>query len=109
FTPEEVGVALELVDAGLAARAPAQGEADGYRFWLDVERHAADAAYDVRGYVCYGRTPMTRGTFDMYWLAVAPTGRGRGVGRELVRRMESDVRSEGGYLVRVETAGTEDY
>jgi ribosomal protein S18 acetylase RimI-like enzyme len=96
FTPEEVSVALELADETIAQRGT-------YRFWLDVE----DAR--LRGYVCYGPTPMTRGTFDLYWLAVDDAARGAGVGRGLVRHMEGEIHREGARLVRVETSGTEEY
>jgi ribosomal protein S18 acetylase RimI-like enzyme len=98
FTPDEVEVALELIDLGLAPN----GSPD-YSFWVDEE------AGDVRGYICFGPTPMTRGTFDLYWIAVARAQKGRGIGRALVARMEEELRSLGARLVRVETAGTSEY
>ena len=52
---------------------------------------------------------MTRGTFDLYWIAVHPACKGRGVGRALVAKMEAEIRAEGARLVRVETAGLDDY
>ena len=76
---------------------------DTYRFWVDAE------GSDVRGYICYGPTPMTRGTFDLYWIAVHPAYKGKGVGRILVDAMENELRAEGGRLVRVETAGMDEY
>jgi ribosomal protein S18 acetylase RimI-like enzyme len=98
FTAEEVDVALELIDAGLA------GSPD-YRFLVDED----DATRAVRGYVCYGRTPMTEGAYDLYWIAVDPTVKRGGVGRALVRAMEAEIAQAGGWLVRVETAGLDAY
>jgi ribosomal protein S18 acetylase RimI-like enzyme len=97
FTPDEVDVALELIDLGLA------GSAD-YRFWI-----ALDAQGKVAGYVCFGKTPMTSATYDLYWIAVDPAMKGAGIGRALVRKMEDEIRAEGAHLVRVETAGLDAY
>ncbi len=96
FSAEDREVALELLDLGV------RGE-DTYRFWVFEE------AGKALGYICFGPTPMTRGTFDLYWICVDPDAKGKGVGRALVAKMEDELRQEGGRLVRVETAGLEDY
>lgn len=61
------------------------------------------------GYVCYGPTPMTQGTFDLYWIASDPLVRGQGVGAALVSAMEGDLRRRKGRLIRVETSAMEAY
>jgi len=96
FTAEETAVAMELVDHAL-------GGGSDYRFWIDEDGGR------VRGYVCFGKTPMTCGTYDLYWIAVEPSLQGRGIGRALVRRMEAEIAEEGAYLVRVETSGLAAY
>jgi ribosomal protein S18 acetylase RimI-like enzyme len=96
FDPEEVDVALELIDVTLSRE-------DTYRFWVDVEDGK------VRGYVCYGPTPMTRGTYDLYWICVDPEMKGKGIGKKLIEKVEEELRAEGGRLVRVETAGLDRY
>src|SRR5262249_15348251 len=53
FTEDERAVALELVDARLA-----RPEADDYRFVLAMG--CDGGAEKLAGYLCYGRTPMTR-------------------------------------------------
>lgn len=63
----------------------------------------------VIGYVCYGPTPMTEGTWDLYWLATDPAHRGQGVAGALCAAMDDDLRTQGGRLVRVETSSTEGY
>ena len=54
------------------------------------------------GYVCYGPTPMTDGTCDLYWIASDPQVRGQGVGAALVSAMEGDLRRKKARLIRVE-------
>jgi ribosomal protein S18 acetylase RimI-like enzyme len=61
------------------------------------------------GYVCYGPTPMTEGTFDLYWIVSDPDVRGQGIGASLIGAMEADIRSRQGRVIRVETSATEDY
>jgi ribosomal protein S18 acetylase RimI-like enzyme len=95
---EEVAVALELADLALA-----DPSASDYRFVL-----ACDGA-GVAGYLCYGPTPMTEGTFDLYWLVTHPAQRRRGIARSLVAAMEERLRSEGARLIRVETSSQEGY
>lgn len=63
----------------------------------------------VLGYVCFGPTPMTQGTFDLYWIASSPDARGQGVGAALVSAMEVELRGRGARLVRVETSAQEAY
>ncbi len=96
FSDDDRQVALELLDLGIA-------QEDTYRFW--VFEHEGRAA----GYICFGPTPMTQGTFDLYWICVDPEIKGKGIGRQLVLGMEDELRKEGGRLVRVETAGIGEY
>jgi len=98
FTPDEVRCALELVD--LALERPAQPD---YLFRIAAD---GDALW---GYICYGPTPMTEGTFDLYWVATSPEARTRGVGSALVLAMEADLRARGARLIRVETSAQEAY
>jgi ribosomal protein S18 acetylase RimI-like enzyme len=98
FTPEEIGVALELIDAALS------GSPD----YL-VRIAEAEQGGGVAGYVCYGPTPMTASTWDLYWIVVDRAARGRGVAGALLRAMEADLRARGATAVRVETSETEGY
>jgi len=61
------------------------------------------------GYICYGPTPMTDGTYDLYWIASDPRVRGQGVGAALVSAMEGELRRKAARLIRVETSATEAY
>ena len=81
------------------------------RLRADLTAQSADdeATPPVRGYVCVGPTPMTDGTFDLYWIAVDPDEQGRGLGRQLLAAAEGEVRARGGRLVLIETAGHDAY
>lgn len=61
------------------------------------------------GYICYGPTPMTDGTYDLYWIASHPQVRGQGVGGALIAAMEGDLRRKKARQIRVETSAMEAY
>jgi ribosomal protein S18 acetylase RimI-like enzyme len=104
FTEEEVGVALELIDAGLAGTPP---RPDDYRFF--VAELDAGSSPAVAGYVCYGLAPLSDGVYDLYWIAVDPQRQGRGVGRALLAAVEDDVRRRRGRTILIETGGKASY
>lgn len=99
FTPEEREVALELIDDSIK-----RPEQSGYQCIVAVEGEDTCA-----GYLSYGRTPMTEATYDLYWVAVDPTHRGKGIGRKLCQAFEDTVREASGTLIRVETSSQEAY
>ncbi len=63
----------------------------------------------LAGFIVYGPTPMTHGTYDLYWIATDPRVRGAGLGASLMKVMEADLRARAARLVRVETSGTDGY
>src|SRR5262245_11469950 len=97
FRPDEVSCAIELLDAALA-------RAEGNTYEVLV---ADEGVGGPVGYVCFGQTPMTESTFDLYWLVVSASQRGRGLGRALVTGFEDHLRSRGARTVRVETSSLE--
>lgn len=99
FTPEEREVALELIDDSIK-----RPEQSGYQCIV-----AVDGEDDCAGYLSYGRTPMTEATYDLYWVAVDPGHRGKGIGRKLCEAFEETVRQAEGTLIRVETSSQEAY
>jgi ribosomal protein S18 acetylase RimI-like enzyme len=98
FHSEEESIAMELVDERLRL-----GEPSGYHFVF------ADGDDDLLGYTCYGPTPATKSSFDLYWIAVHPKTQGHGLGRKLMQESERLIAEMGGTHVWVETSGREQY
>ena len=99
FTPDEITVAAELIDIYLDQ--PEQ------RDYCLVVAENEDGR--VVGYLSYGPTPLTEGTYDLYWMAVASGEQGRGHGRELVNWLEEEVRAAGGRMILIETSSQPKY
>jgi len=99
FSAVEVGVAMELIDAVLAN--PANRDYVIYT--------AEGEGGSVQGYYCIGPTPMTAGTWDLYWIAVDPDASGGGVGKALLAHCEGLARSKGATLMIAETSSKPSY
>jgi D-alanine-D-alanine ligase-like ATP-grasp enzyme/ribosomal protein S18 acetylase RimI-like enzyme len=98
FPPPEIEIAREVLDSALA-HGP-----DGHYQTLTACLSGRPA-----GWLCFGPTPCTRGTFDIYWVAVAPEAQRRGVGRALMAQAERMIAASGGCLAVIETAGRPQY
>jgi ribosomal protein S18 acetylase RimI-like enzyme len=98
FREEEVATAVELLDDSLSG-----GGDDDYRF---VGAFDEDA---LVGYACWGPTPGTEGTHDLYWIVVDRERQGTGIGTLLLREVEGRLTAVGGRLVVVETSSRADY
>ena len=98
FTPAEVVLADEVISDYLFN--PTES---GY-FILVAEIDSS-----IRGYICYGPTPITEGTWDIYWLAVDPGTQGQGIGRKLMQAAEEKIHKARGRLILVETSSKPGY
>lgn len=99
FTPAEVEVAMELIDIYL--HNPQQKD-----YIVEV---AVNTDNEAVGYVCYGPTPATDGTYDLYWIVVHPRYQGKGVGKQLLLHVEDMVRRSAGRLIIIETSSLAKY
>ncbi len=99
FKPHEVDVAIELVDVALGN--PKQ---DDYHPYVVVEDDGTVVAY-----ACFGKNPMTRFTYDLYWIATRKDRMGKGYGRRMVAFVVEQVKSRGGRLLVIETSSKESY
>ena len=64
----------------------------------------------MAGFLIWGRTPMTRKGYDIYWIAVDPAFQGKGFGKALMARVEEAACSgTGGCIIRLETSGRPEY
>jgi GNAT superfamily N-acetyltransferase len=94
FTSAEIDVAMELID--LVLKDPIQ---------KDYQIHCmVDDQDQAIGYICYGPTPMTQGTFDLYWIAVDPDFQKQGVGSKLIGFLEEWVKTRGGRMILADTS-----
>jgi len=99
FNQAEIDCALELVDICLTN----ENQAD-YNIVV-----AQDSASNVHAYACWGPVPLTKGTFDLYWIATSPDSRGRGFGRALMTYVENRVLQMNGRLLALETSSKASY
>lgn len=95
FSDEEVPVALEVFDAAVAGSD-------------DYTALGAAVGHMLAGWICWGPTPCTVGTFDLYWIAVDPAQHNAGIGSLLLAEMERQLAGLA-RLVVVETAGRAEY
>ena len=102
FRGEEIDVALELFDESFSRDArPADSS---YSF---VGAFAADD--ELVGYACYGPTPDTDRTFDLYWIAVDPAAQGTGGGTRLLTEVEQRLEERKARMLVVETSSRPEY
>ena len=98
FTEEEVSTALEVLEVGIA------GGLDG-----DYPAFVIEDEGRVRGYVCVGKTPLTAGTWHLYWICVHPESQRAGVARALQAHVEQFICSRGGERIVLETSSQPGY
>ena len=98
FSDEEITIAGELVEETLV-----KGAAAGYHFIF------AESAGTLVGYCCFGPIPLTRESFDIYWVAVMPGQQGSGLGRRLMEIAEDTIRDFGGRRAYADTSSREQY
>ena len=96
FSQEEIDSVPEMFSEYLTHGA----EGSGYHFivYRDGEQ--------VLGFAIYGYRDLTDGVFDLYWIAVDPNVRCKGIGRKLITASEEAVREMGGRMLVAETSGT---
>jgi ribosomal protein S18 acetylase RimI-like enzyme len=115
FSGEEISVALELfdegcVDCGLRI-------ADGSRSQSAVRNPQSDYLFlgaftpeeVLVGYACWGPTPATDRTWDLYWIAVDTALQGAGIGTILLDEVERRLARRHARLLIAETSSRSDY
>ena len=122
FNADEVQVALSLLDVSSRTSASDDVSSRGAKPRRDLPSPSQDSdsdyeflgAFDEQsdrllGYACFGATPATDGTYDLYWLAVDPAAQGRGIGSGLIRTVEEKLAGRGARLLVIETSSRPDY
>lgn len=92
FSDDEARIATELFDAD-----------DDYEFL------GAFQGDTLVGYTCFGATPATDRTFDVYWIAVHPDAQRSGAGAALMAAVEAELERRRARLVVIETSSRDDY
>lgn len=95
FSTEEINIAGELAQERLSI-----GDASGYHFLL------AECGTELQGYACFGPVPGSENSWDLYWIAVAPSHQGTGLGRRLMQRAETEIRQAQGRKVYIDTSSS---
>jgi len=98
FIPAEVIVAEEVIDSYLH-----DPSGSGYYVFI------AEIGSIITGYICYGPTPLTEGTWDLYWMAIAPEQQGQGIGKALIAFAEEEIKRANGRLAIIETSSKPEY
>ncbi len=98
FNPAEVDIAAELVSERLT-----KGIRSGYHFIL------AERGSGLVAYACYGLIEGTKGSFDLYWIAVAPEEQRKGLGPQVFARAEAAMHKAGAKHIYVDTSTSDRY
>lgn len=98
FKPSEVVIAEEVIDSYLGAP-----RRSGYNILV------AELDSTIAGYICFGLTPLTEGTWDIYWIAVAQDRKRQGIGSVLLKSAEENIREAEGRLSIIETSSIPAY
>jgi len=117
FRVEEIDVAIELFDSVFGEPSGTVGAnttgtvnsinapASSDYFFLG----AFTPEEELAGFACYGPTPGTDRTYDLYWIAVHPDAQGSGSGTILLNEVERRLRGLNARMVVVETSSRSDY
>ena len=126
FRDPEVDVALELFDETFM-NAPLRAGADAPHVTTRagaVSQHGTESPFPLDGYLflgaftpeekligyaCYGATPDTDRTWDLYWIAVDPSAQGTGSGTILLSEVERRLSGLNARMLVVETSSRSDY
>lgn len=113
FREEELAIADEVFHDAVAPAGPSGGPPDGFPPGAAPQLRpyfalGAEVDGELMGWICWGKTPCTEGTWDLYWLAVDPAAHRGGVASTLVLAMERRLAGLA-RLISVDTSGRPDY
>ncbi len=98
FYDFEIDVAVELVQEYLE-----YGIESDYIFLF------AEIDGKTVGYSCFGLIPVTKHSYDLYWIGVHNDFRGLGLGKILMSETEKIIKDLGGKSIFIETSSREKY
>ncbi len=98
FNADEIEIAVELVIDNFEKK-----EKSDYKFIF------ADEGDFTSGYSCFGHIGGTESSYDLYWIAVDESLRGKGIGKKLLEETVSAVSKTGGGRIYAETSSKDQY
>ena len=98
FRPVEIEIACEVFD-----------EAAMQKPGCTYQSYVAEINGTIAGWICFGATPCTLGTFDIYWIAVDPQHQRNRIGSKLLEFAEWEISRKQGRMIVIETSGSEKY
>lgn len=117
FSDAEVAVGLELFDDAIShqrphgstplAPSPSANERDSDPDYSVLGAFTPDD--ELVGYACWGPTPGTDRTCDLYWIAVHPSAHGAGIGSRLLSKVERRLQARHARMLIVETSSRSAY
>ena len=114
FREDEINVAIELFDEVFGT--PLAVERTSSAVFNDAPAStdyfflgAFTPEEELAGFACYGPTPGTDRTYDLYWIAVHPAAQGTGSGTILLNEVERRLKGLDARLVVAETSSRSDY
>jgi ribosomal protein S18 acetylase RimI-like enzyme len=99
FYDFEVATAVELGEETLA-----KGDTSGYHFIFLEDEDFKPYAFGI-----FGEIACTKNRWDLYWLGVLQSLRGKGVGSVLMKTCEDAIAKKGGKIVYIETSARDQY
>ena len=81
-------------------------------FHDDMEDHRCvthEANGEILGFAYFAPASMTEGTWYLYWIAVSKKIQAKGVGGQLMKYAEDDIRSVNGRVLFIDTSGLPHY
>lgn len=63
----------------------------------------------ILGFACFGPTPLTDRTWDLYWICVDRVHQGNGIGRSLLSSVEEEAAVQGARAIYLETSDSPIY
>ena len=117
FSREEIEVALDLFDESNEERGPRSKEEGIPHSSLLVPHSSSDYLFlgaftpeeVLVGFACWGPTPATDRTWDLYWIAVDTSLQGAGIGTILLEEVERRLVGQHVRMLIAETSSRSDY
>ncbi len=100
FTPEELRVVQEMIDAYFD---PAPRDDHTFVIYRNGNPNS------IAGFACFGPTPLTDRVWDLYWICVDRLQQYTGIGSKLLREIEDDLQRRGARTIYLETADSPAY